>query len=230
MADCWNNYKNPDIAARQRGLVDRQLKDMHNGSAPGVFRAIEPALWHIHVEDQGIYVLDAGCASGYYKEVIDFYAPGLVGIYHGVDSNSGMIAMAQRRYPGYWSNWDITNLDQLDNNSWDLVFSSGTIQHIKDWQQAVHELARVTKRWLLLHRTRMWTDDDTETESFPEPAYGVPLNCWIFNRKEMTELLESCGMSMELELPAGEGPIGDAIKREGWHIKLQLWRRLDGNG
>ena len=48
----WHNYASEGIAEKQRGLVDKQLKDMHDGNAPGVFAAIHPALQYIYKNKQ----------------------------------------------------------------------------------------------------------------------------------------------------------------------------------
>lgn len=222
MSKCWHNYSNPEIAARQRKLVDRQLKDMRMGKPPGVFAAIEPALSYIAERDENLHILDAGCASGYYSEIMGYYAADIIQRYAGIDFNRGMIALARSLYPSHtWYVGNLTNLSAF--NTRDLVFSSGTIQHIENWQRAIGELVRVTKRWLLLHRTRVWWDNDRETEFICEPAYDIPVNVWIFNRKQLIELIKGCGMSMVLELPAGEGPT--IMGR--WQILLHLWEKND---
>lgn len=221
-------YASPEIALKQRQLVDEQLKGMRQGFPPKVFIALEPALQYIGERQRGLRILDAGCASGYYQEVFNYFTPGLIDEYVGIDFNPGMVKLARKLYR-------IAKFYQLDlaesftfQEPFDLVFSSGTIEYIRDWKKAIANLIKLSRRWILFHRVPLLSDTHSPTKIVDEIAYDVDMQHFIFNRAKF--LKQFSKFRLIDYWPAGGGPAKpDDIEKEGWYKQIFLWEKANGN-
>lgn len=209
-ADLSTSYADPAIAVKQRKLVDQQLQSMKNGNAPEHFEVVGRILSQL--KDQTglklIDVLDAGCGSAYYYEIVNFFVPEWVR-YVGVDFNRGMLDMAQKFYPTLpLAYMGLPNLAFRDG-AFDLVMSGAVIVHIREWESAVRELARLTQRWLLLHRTLVYTDGSPTSVSI-ERHYDNDVYRVRINEDELLTLMSSLEMNLAIKCDAGEGkfPVG----------------------
>jgi len=91
-------------------------------------------------------VLDVGCGTGYCsRELRDRYSKAKI---HGVDIAPGMIELAKKRQNLFRKiDYQVADIDQLpfEDNQFDLVFSSLTIQWLPDLKHTFKELNRVLK-------------------------------------------------------------------------------------
>lgn len=200
------NYADPSIAAKQRELVDRQLADMRAGNILSHFKVVGDALNHILWEDKSrpFYLLDVGCGSAYYSEIIDYYTPGLIE-YSGCDYNSGMVALAKERYPGLSIfQADARDLKDFEAGQFDIVLSGALIIHVSEWRQVIKELARVSSKWLILHRTWVHTDG-TPTTREVQDAYGQQVWYQTFNEDELIKQMRASGFDLIDSYPTSEG-------------------------
>jgi len=135
-------------------------------------------------------LLEVGSASGYYCEVISKLCAGRFE-YTGSDYSEAMIAVAQKRYPNNkFLKIDIRQID-LPDKAYDVVFSGAVILHVKEWEQAVRELARVARLYLILHRTPI---TDVRSYRIEEKIYtDVPVFYNRFNRNELMNIISECG-------------------------------------
>lgn len=214
-------YTSPDIAAKQRVIVDRQLREMHAGNAPAHFAVVGEIMAGLHCREgtEPITLLDAGCSSSYYHEIVEYYVPGWAQ-YTGVDYNPSMVDMSRARYPeSVIVRGDLQRLGFADR-AFDMVLSGGTLVHIKNWQLALSELARVARRWLLLHRTWVYLDKPTRCRA--SNAYGHEVWDHYLNQGELVQLVEDMGLKMFKNCHAGEGPLDDT---EGWSVRTHLFER-----
>jgi len=184
MNDLSQNYAVPDLAQKQREVVNPQLADLHAGKPFAYFRAVAEAADRISQTLDRVTLLDVGCGTGYYSEVLEIPKPGWAD-YTGVDYNLGMLKLAAEYYPNldlrYGNIYDLPFPDQ----SFDVVMSGACITHVKDWKRAVDELRRVARVFLLLHRNSM--RDVSVLETFH--AYGTELFHWYFNETDLLEAL-----------------------------------------
>ena len=90
-------WQNEGIPARQRALVQQELAAMYSGRAPVVYRVMAAALRPLL--KPGRRMLEIGCASGYYYEVLEYLINRRI-TYAGVDYSQAMIAMAPRLLSG----------------------------------------------------------------------------------------------------------------------------------
>jgi SAM-dependent methyltransferase len=199
-----------DIPAQQRQIVDGQLEAMRAGNAPPHFAVVGKMLKQIRDEvSAGAALLDAGCGSAYYYEVIEFYLPRWAR-YTGVDFSPAMVELARERYPDLpVSLGDLRDLSMFRDHTFDIVMSGATIAHIAEWKQALWELARVTSKWLLLHRT--WVHDG-DTLTFTENAYGHDVLYSKLGERELLTTLDDLGFFLTEERPSGEAIPGGAVK------------------
>jgi len=200
-------YAEPDIAGKQRALVDQQLTAMWEGHPPAHFASLGELLqWLYDVlgDPSCLTLLDAACATAYYADIIQHYVGDWIE-YYGIDFNPGMVAMVQRPYP--WLHvvqGDVCNMDMFSDRTFDIVLSGATIMHIEDWHSAVRELTRVSHRWLILHRTWILTDTETPTRVEMRDAYGHLVPYITFNEQELMTLVRECGFELQRIVPSGE--------------------------
>lgn len=193
------------IPFEQRALVDQQLSQMYQGQAPAHFRALADVFVQIP-GNESLAVLEAGCASGYYYKVLRHLCH-FQGRYIGADFNSGMLAMARQKYPDMsLSRMDLRGLG-FRNRAFPVVLSGATIVHIREWQQAVAELARVADKWLILHRTlvRFKGSTSIRIETFYD---RVNLYRVYISEAELTDLLQRLGYQLHSKVDCPEGAIG----------------------
>jgi SAM-dependent methyltransferase len=201
LPDLSKAYMDPCISSKQRALVDPQLSQMYRGQAPAHFSTLADLFAQIP-GNESLTVLDAGCASGYYYEILRHLCQ-FQGRYIGADFNLGMLAMAQQRYPDIpFSRMDIRNLGFRDC-SFSVVLSGATIVHIREWQRAVAELARVADRWLILHRTLVRSKGSTSVRV--ETHYDVNVYRVYISEVELIDLLQELDYQLQSKVDCPEG-------------------------
>jgi len=179
-----NMMRDPAMAAKQQKVVEPQLRAMREGHPCSEFSAMEKFLSQIPLESPAS-LLDAGCGSAYYSEVIEYFAPNVYS-YVGVDFNLGMVELAHRLYPELRVvQMDLHSLEFPDH-SIDVVLSGACIIHIEKWKVALAELVRVARLYLILHRNPIWLDESSTV--YPDWfAYDVMVKMHRFNEKEFLE-------------------------------------------
>ena len=202
-----SQYTAPDIAEKQRALVDKQLHAMLEGTAPPHFASLGELLQWLYDllgDPSCLTLLDAACASAYYSDIIQHYVGDWIE-YYGIDFNPGMVAMAHGLYPGLpIVQGDVCDMDMFSDRAFDIVLSGATIMHIENWHAAVRELGRVANQWLILHRTWILLDVSAPTRVDKRDAYGHIVPYITFNEPELLQLVQSCGLEVQRVVPSGE--------------------------
>jgi SAM-dependent methyltransferase len=187
------NWNQDLVGELQRTLVDYQLHQLKLGKAPSVFKPIKATFDQI--SEDGLSLLDVGCTSGYYYEVIDFYHPNKFE-YRGCDYNSESINLARSYYPNIdFRVEDVTKLNYLDQEC-DITLLSGVIEHVPDYRRAIKELCRVSKKYIVLHRIRL-TGGVTYCKKGTQ--YFVPIVRNTYNKNEFFKLFESRSFNVVYE-------------------------------
>lgn len=191
-----NSWKDPRIPGEQIRLhVDRNLRDLRRGNPIPAHTVAAEALKAIPGSNK-MTLLEVGCAIGYYSEVI-LTLVGKRFEYTGSDYSDAMLAIAKRRYP----NTKFLNLDmrhiELPDRSYDVVLSGAVVIHVKEWREAINELARVASSYLMLHRTPI---TNSETFRIEKKIYAdIPVFYTTFNRDEIMNLISKCGFKKIFE-------------------------------
>jgi len=209
--DLSQNYADPVIAGRQRQTVERELADMYRGKVCGYYALAGRVINQIKIEGKqpkwaSATLLDIACGSAYYSEVIEFLCPEWID-YVGMDYNPGMVELAHKCYPGIRvEQGNILDIP-FEQNSFDIVLSSATIGHVKDWPGAVRELVRVARTWLILHRNPIWLDGDSLTEQTVRRDYEVDVVVTQFRGQDLIDRVVSLGMELTEAYGMGEWSI-----------------------
>jgi len=181
-----DNWSKDLIGELQRELVNYQLYQMKLGNPPKLFEVIKEVFNEINNKNIVYNLLDVGCTSGYYFEIINFYFPNIFK-YNGCDYNPESIKLAKKYYPNI--NFfvdDLTNLS-TDSNEYDITFLSGVIEHVPEYTKGLNELCRITKKYIVLHR--IWLQDGPTT-STKGTQFFVPVIRNHYNKKTFFDILE----------------------------------------
>ena len=143
-------------------------------------------------------LLEVGCGSGYYSEVLATLRPGGVQ-YTGIDYSDAMIARARARYPS--AAFEVADATQLPyaDSAFEIVFNGVSLMHIIDYQAAVREAARVASRYCIFHTVPVF--DDHPTTFLSKYAYGAPVVEIVFGKPELMKLCHDAGLRLEREWP-----------------------------
>lgn len=152
-------------------------------------------------------LLEVGCGSGYYSEVLATLLAGGVR-YTGVDYSSAMIARARARAPSTaFEVADATRLPYADG-AFDIVFNGVSLMHIIDYQAAIREAARVAAGYCIFHTVPVF--HDYRTTFLRKYAYGAPVVEVIFSKQELMQLCRDAGLRLEREWPSISYDVSEA--------------------
>ena len=208
------SWQDQALPARQRELVERQLQQYRQGAAVDVFDVFIQSLKSLPNLSPGMTLLEIGCSSGFYCEVLE--VAGLPLSYSGCDYSSAFIDMARQHYPvKTFTVEDATCLERLDQ-SIDIVVSGCCLLHIPEYRQAVAETARVARSYAVFHRTPVvWGQDE---KWYRKKAYGIETVEIHFNELNFLELLQSSGLALiatytlNEQNDASDGSRGQAVR------------------
>lgn len=185
-------WQSDELPARQRALVDQQLKEYRKGATIDVFDVMVKSIRKIPSPTNKLRVLEVGCSSGYYSEVLDI--AGVKVDYTGCDFSESFVAMARHFYPTLqFDQQDATALSYA-NNSFNVVISGCCLLHIPDYASAVAETARVTSKYAIFHRTPVLIGQ--ANKYYRKLAYGVETIEIHFNEPQFLQLLSEHGFDI----------------------------------
>lgn len=184
-------WKAPVIAGRQRAVAERALRHMYEGAAPAEFSVAAAAVDATALEQPS--VLEIGCGSGYYGEVLAHLASGDVD-YIGVDYSLPLLrsGRAHDRQLKLVAG-DATRLPFADG-SFDIALSAAVLMHVAEWRSALAESFRVSRGFVVLHRTPV--ADAPRTTHLEKRAYGVRVAEHVFARAELDTAVQDLGGSV----------------------------------
>jgi ubiquinone/menaquinone biosynthesis C-methylase UbiE len=184
------SWQDTQIPVKQRQIVDPQLDAYHRGASVPVFDALVDIMRGNIDGLQGARVLEVGCSSGYYSEVLAI--KGLEVQYEGCDYSPSFIELARQKYPDIpFKVQDATKLDYA-SGSFDIVISGGCILHIPEYEAAIAEAARVSRRWVVFHRTPVLHIQGPIM--YTKKAYGIDTLEIHFNEQALLHVFSKHGM------------------------------------
>ena len=152
-------------------------------------------------------VIEVGCGSGYYSEVLATLLPSTI-VYRGIDYSQAMVARARAHYPSrVFEVADATRLPYA-NRSFDIVFNGVSLMHIVDFAAVIREAARVARRHCVFHGVPVFLDH--QTTFLTKYAYGAPVVEIIFGKQELMSLCADAGLRLEREWPGIPYDVFDA--------------------
>lgn len=187
-----NSWFNEAMAQRQRELVEKQLRQYRSGVSVDVFDVFTNALRALPDLAPGMSLLEIGCSSGFYSEVVEINSLPIA--YTGCDYSPPFIKMACEKYPSIpFAVEDATDLQYADD-SFDIVVSGCCLLHIPEYAKAVEETVRVTSRYAVFHRTPVVLG--RPNMHYRKYAYGVETIEIHFNEPEFLMLLKNSGLEV----------------------------------
>ena len=187
-----NAWQDDGLPGGQRALVDQQLQQYRRGKRVDVFDTLVAALRALPDLRSAMSLLEIGCSSGYYSEVISI--AGLPFLYTGCDYSAPFIKMAREQYPS--AEFHVADATELPfpDGSFDVVVSGCCLLHIPEYNKAVSETARVCRSYAIFHRTPVvWGQPN---QWFRKQAYGIETVEIHFNEDEFLVLLEAAGLAL----------------------------------
>jgi SAM-dependent methyltransferase len=189
LIDAW---KDAALPARQRALVDGELREMYRGPVPPLpFDVLRAAL--APLVRAGDSVLEIGCSSGYYAEVLRYLLHQPLD-FTGVDYSPAMIAMARAEYPTTkFLVADGANLPFPDR-SFDVAISSSVLLHVRDYPLHVAETTRVARNVVVAHRIPVCRR--RPTTFLKKRGYDIEMMEIVFNERELLDLFLAAGLEL----------------------------------
>jgi ubiquinone/menaquinone biosynthesis C-methylase UbiE len=190
LRSAWQADKLP---RRQRELVNRQLEEYRRGLPVDVFDVLVRALRKLPGMQQNMSVLEIGCSSGFYSEVLRIAE--LPMNYTGCDYSEAFIALAREIYPALHFDVEDATALHYPTNSFDVAISGCCLLHIPEYETAIAETARVAKQYAVFHRTPVVIGQPNKY--FRKRAYGVETVEIHFNEPQFFALIEQHGLVLE---------------------------------
>jgi len=215
-----DSWKDRGLAEKQRKVAEDALSALRAGRSVPVFDALlDILLCNISQLNRG-RVLEIGCASGYYSEVLR--TNGIKLTYEGCDYSPALIEQAIRFYPELqFSVEDAVSLNYC-SESFDVVISGGCITQIPEYDRAISEAARVSSRWVVFHRTPVVHIGGSK--SYTKQAYGVDTFETHFNEQALVRLFRKHGMRV---VDVNTHSIGwDAARSDAMAMKTYLCEKI----
>jgi SAM-dependent methyltransferase len=193
--------------ARQERAYRGLLADMKRGEPRIDFKVAAEAIMATGIINPS--VIEVGCGSGYYSEVLATLLPGAIN-YRGIDYSQAMVARARVHYPSrVFEVADATRLPYADR-TFDIVFNGVSLMHIVDFPAVIREAARVAKRYCLFHGVPVFLNH--RTTFLTKYAYGALVVEIIFGKQELMSLCADAGLRLEREWPGIPYDVFDATR------------------
>ena len=199
-----NAWKSTEIPLRQRALVQQELAAMYSKRPGAPFRVLAEILRpYLRTGDT---LLEIGCASGYYCEVLGYLLSKTIH-YTGVDYSSPLIEMAKDYYPGVA--FEVADGAQLPYpaGTFRFVISGCVLLHVPDYPDHIRETVRVAGEYIVVHRTPV--SRRRATQCSRKLAYGVETVELAFNEAEFIDLFRQAGAELRGQVEIHVNPAAD---------------------
>lgn len=175
------------------------------------------------LEKNKITLLDAGCSSGFYY---DFFKQTELDIdYQGCDFAPEFVRLAQRLHPGLqFKTCNLTNLE-YKTNGFEVVLVSGSLHYVTNYEQAFKEIARVSSKYILLHRLPMFVSK-RNTEYFSKMGYGVRMMEIVFDPVEVKALCRQNNLKIKQIIWGDSVDVGKVIKTNAKWVTMWLEKEI----
>lgn len=189
-SECALAWQDPEIPRRQYDLVVAgELEKFRAGEPVLPYDALASVLYALPTMAPPS-LLDVGAASGYYREVLKIRRFDCR--YTAVDFSQAFKDEAELHFPGiHFDIGDARSLPYADGQ-FDIVLHSAAIMHIREYAQAIREAARVSRRYVIFHRTAVVMD--RSTEFWAKTAYDVPTMEIHIEYNEFLRLTQAAGL------------------------------------
>ncbi len=200
-------WQDKDIPTKQRTLVQRELAWMYKGKVATQFQVLADIITPYTTPECS--VLEIGCASGYYYEILEYLLNKRID-YTGVDYSETMIAMAKDYYPKVkFFTADGANLSFADRK-FHTVISSCILLHVPNYRDHIFETARVADKFIVASRTPICKH--RPTQYVKKYAYGVETVELVFNEEELIKEFAVNRFKLVNAIAYNSNPAADAYE------------------
>ena len=184
-------WRDGDIALRQHQAYLPLIEELRRGNPRRDLQVAADAVAASGIANPS--VVEIGCGSGYYSEVLEKLAGPVR--YVGLDHSAAMIALARASYRGVpFLIGDAVALP-FASNSADIALSGTSLMHIAGYPAAIAETARIAKQWCVFHSVPV--AEKRATTRMSKRAYGVKVFEAVFHRGELESLFARNGLRIE---------------------------------
>jgi ubiquinone/menaquinone biosynthesis C-methylase UbiE len=189
--EAGDGWHEPGVAEWQDSAYRDLLAEMHAGRPRIDLQAAAEAVRRTGLDDPT--VLEVGCGSGYYSEVLS-HLLGRPLRYTGLDYSPAMIALARSRYPA--AGFVVGDAAALPfaGGAFDVVINGAALMHMLRYREAIAESRRVTRGWCVLHTVPVLAR--RPTTYLRKRAYGEPTVEVVFNEEELHGLFRANGLAV----------------------------------
>ncbi len=185
----FNGWHDHGVTERQDAAYGALIQEMYAGQPRQDLIAAAEAVRCTGIADP--LILEVGCGSGYYSEILSYLLDRSVR-YIGLDYSPAMLQFALKRYPQYpFMLGDAIALPFADGTL-DIVMNGVSLMHIVHYKAAISEARRVAQNWCIFHTVPILRD--RKTTFLQKRVYGETAFEVIFNEAELHQLLEQLGL------------------------------------
>lgn len=207
-----NVWEHPKVVDGQRELSSRELERFRAGERVAPFNGLCDLLDEI--SGQFANVLEVGCGCGYYADVLAHRFPEVR--YHGIDKSKRMIETASTYTAnGVFFQEDVRQGLMNRYGTYDLVIEGCSISQTIGWQTILRECVKLSRRWVVLHRTPFSTSG--ETRYWRKDAYGIATREVHFS-ESVSSTMTKAGCAMVNTVKISEAP--------EYAVTSSLWRKM----
>ena len=189
-----NAWKSSNIPGEQFEIVSKQLTAFEGGDIIPEFKVFLDHLNFIQLENHS-KIIEIGCSSGYYSEVVEFYNPTFR--YFGIDFSTKFIELALDIYPQKNFLVADANFLPVKPGALDCVVLGSVLLHLKKWEEALKKAADLNSNFLIVHRQPIIIDKPSYY--YFKNAYSTKMFEWVINRDHLIEVLLSLNYELVKE-------------------------------
>lgn len=208
--DLLQGWQDERVAARMLAAYRPLLEAMYRGKTRRDFAVAAECLRIIGIDNPTI--LEIGCGSGYYWEVLSHLYRGPLR-YVGLDYSEAMVTVAREEYPQITFIVADALAMPFADDSLDIAWSGTILMHLPEYDKAISSTCRVARRFCVFHSVPVRSMGPTLF--LRKNAYGVPVAEVLLNRVEFEQLLHTHGLRIRhiLEsLPYRAGNLADDME------------------
>ena len=185
----YNGWHDHSVTERQDAAYRSLIQEMYAGKPRQDFLVAAESVRNTGINEP--LILEVGCGSGYYSEILSYLLDRSVH-YLGLDYSAAMLQLARKRYPEQlFVLGDATALP-FDDGALDIVMNGVSLMHILSYETAIAEARRVAARWCIFHTVPVLRN--RQTTFLQKRVYGEPGFEVIFNESELHQILEQRGL------------------------------------
>ena len=201
-----NGWHHHGVSQRQDTAYRVLMQEMYDGKPRQDLIAAAEAVRCTGIADP--LILEVGCGSGYYSEILSYLLDHSVR-YLGLDYSAAMLQLARERYPEQAFVMGEATALPFTAKAFDIVMNGVSLMHILSYEAAITEARRVAALWCIFHTVPVV--QNLKTTILSKRAYGEKTIEVIINEGEFYQLLKHNGLLVRHVLESVPYDLGSVI-------------------